>query len=92
MNTNKVQAVLSVVVWFHVLSVSISCLNALYSLRSFMVVWEEALHPSGKLLSCLVSNIAFGFGCSYFSHFEETGVGAQWSNIGVRRQWSTVQG
>ena len=51
-----------------------------------MVVWEEALHPSGKLFSCLVSNIAFGFGCSYFSHFEETGVGAQWSNIGVRRQ------
>ena len=32
---------------------------------------------------CIISNIAFGFGCSYFSHYEETGVGAQWDNIWV---------
>jgi len=29
----------------------------------------------------LISNIAFGFGCAYFSHFEESGVGAQWHNL-----------
>lgn len=29
----------------------------------------------------LSSNVAFGFGCSYISHYEEEGVGAQWSNI-----------
>ena len=53
----------------------------LYLPYSFMVVWEEVLNPNAKILSCLVSNIAFGFGCAYFSHYEESGVGAQWSNI-----------
>jgi len=53
----------------------------LYLPYSFMVVWEESLDPNAKIASCLISNIAFGFGCSYFSHFEETGIGAQWDNI-----------
>ena len=30
---------------------------------------------------CLISNVAFGFGCAYFSHYEESGIGAQWHNI-----------
>ena len=70
----------------------------LYLPYSFMVVWEEALDSRAKTLSviyfacfyhlysfiqCIISNIAFGFGCSYFSHYEETGVGAQWDNIWV---------
>ncbi len=25
--------------------------------------------------------MAFGFGCAYFSHYEESGIGAQWHNI-----------
>jgi len=55
----------------------------LYLPYSFMVVWEESLDPNAKIASCLISNIAFGFGCSYFSHYEETGIGAQWDNIWV---------
>merc|ERR1719193_743736 len=46
-----------------------------------MVVWEESLQPTAKIVSTLISNIAFGFGCAYFAHFEESGVGAQWNNI-----------
>ena len=64
-----------------------------------MVVWEESLHPQAKIVSVsfsisgiyfeyfvlqsLISNIAFGFGCSYFSQYEETGIGAHWTNIWV---------
>lgn len=29
----------------------------------------------------MISNIAFGFGCAYFAHFEESGIGAQWNNV-----------
>lgn len=29
----------------------------------------------------LLSPVAFGFGCEYFSLFEEQGVGIQWSNL-----------
>lgn len=32
------------------------------------------------MLQCLLSNVSFGFGCSYLSHYEEMGIGAQWSN------------
>ena len=35
----------------------------------------------GRCLQCLISNVAFGFGCAYFSHYEESGIGAQWHNI-----------
>ena len=71
----------------------------LYLPYSFMVVWEESLDANAKTFSvssllpylvvkmrpfqCVISNIAFGFGCSYFSHYEESGVGAQWDNIWV---------
>ena len=30
---------------------------------------------------CLFSNVAFGFGCSYMSRYEEQGVGIQWYNV-----------
>ena len=33
------------------------------------------------VFQCLISNVAFGFGCAYFSHYEESGIGAQWNNI-----------
>ena len=42
----------------------------LYLPYSFMVVWEESLSSNVKIASCLINNIAFGFGCAYFSHFE----------------------
>ncbi|KAG8195500.1 hypothetical protein JTE90_010802 [Oedothorax gibbosus] len=47
----------------------------------FLVMWEDRMSPLKKAASSLSSNVAFGFGCSYISHYEEEGVGAQWSNI-----------
>ncbi|XP_023327394.1 ATP-binding cassette sub-family A member 2 [Eurytemora carolleeae] len=35
------------------------------------------------MVMCLISNIGFGFGCAYFSHYEESGIGAQWENVWV---------
>ena len=35
------------------------------------------------VLQSLFNTVAFSYGCSYFSRFEEQGVGAQWYNIGT---------
>ena len=32
-------------------------------------------------LQCLLSPVAFGFGCSYMAQYEEQGVGVQWHNV-----------
>ena len=32
-------------------------------------------------MQSLLSNVAFGFGCAYLAHYEESGEGATWSNI-----------
>ncbi|GFT33344.1 phospholipid-transporting ATPase ABCA1 [Nephila pilipes] len=47
----------------------------------FLVMWEDRMSFFKKTAASLSSNVAFGFGCSYISHYEEEGVGAQWSNI-----------
>ena len=44
---------------------------------------QNCSHKYITSLQCLISNIAFGFGCSYFSFYEEMGIGAQWDNIWV---------
>ncbi|XP_054718877.1 phospholipid-transporting ATPase ABCA7-like [Uloborus diversus] len=49
----------------------------------FLVLWEDRMSLLKKASASLSSNVAFGFGCSYISHYEEEGVGAQWSNIGT---------
>ncbi|GIY08391.1 phospholipid-transporting ATPase ABCA1 [Caerostris darwini] len=49
----------------------------------FLVMWEDRMSLVKKAAASLSSNVAFGFGCSYISHYEEEGVGAQWSNIGT---------
>ena len=46
----------------------------------FYQIYEIIITPRSQ---CLISNIAFGFGCSYFSFYEEMGIGAQWDNIWV---------
>ncbi len=33
------------------------------------------------IFQSLLSNVAFGFGCSYMARYEEQGVGIQWHNI-----------
>nr|CAD7392568.1 unnamed protein product [Timema cristinae] len=48
----------------------------------FMVIWEEHISSNPKVLASLLSNVAFGFGCSYFAHYEEMGVGLHWHNLG----------
>lgn len=35
------------------------------------------------VLQSLLSPVAFGFGCEYFSLYEEQGVGMQWHNLGT---------
>jgi len=32
-------------------------------------------------MQCLISNVAFGFGCTYLARLEEDGIGAQWNSI-----------
>ncbi|XP_048255576.1 phospholipid-transporting ATPase ABCA1-like isoform X2 [Haliotis rufescens] len=53
----------------------------LYMPYTQVVQWEEFISTSIKLVSCLSSSVAFGFGCSYISRFEEQTTGLQWSNI-----------
>lgn len=59
------------------------CFFILYLPYPFIVIWEEELVGYEKVLGSLLSNVAFGFGCSYFAHYEEAGVGLQWHNIHI---------
>ena len=53
----------------------------IYLPYSFMVVWESKITHSIRIATSLLSNVAFGFGCAYLAHYEESGEGATWSNI-----------
>ncbi|XP_068958059.1 phospholipid-transporting ATPase ABCA7 [Petaurus breviceps papuanus] len=46
------------------------------------VAWRDRLPPALRLVASLLSPVAFGFGCEYFSLYEEQGVGIQWHNMG----------
>ncbi|XP_078010201.1 phospholipid-transporting ATPase ABCA7-like isoform X1 [Phascolarctos cinereus] len=46
------------------------------------VAWRDHLPPALRLAASLLSPVAFGFGCEYFSLYEEQGVGIQWHNLG----------
>lgn len=43
--------------------------------------WQNEIQLSHKVFASLLSPVAFGFGCRYFSLFEEQGIGVQWSNV-----------
>ncbi|KAK5896468.1 hypothetical protein CesoFtcFv8_009623 [Champsocephalus esox] len=45
------------------------------------VAWQDYIGYGAKVFASLLSPVAFGFGCEYFSLFEEQGVGIQWSNL-----------
>uniref|UniRef100_F7D7G1 ATP binding cassette subfamily A member 7 n=1 Tax=Ornithorhynchus anatinus TaxID=9258 RepID=F7D7G1_ORNAN len=47
------------------------------------VAWRERLSPTLRLIAALLSPVAFGFGCEYFSLYEEQGLGVQWHNFGA---------
>ncbi|XP_074834153.1 phospholipid-transporting ATPase ABCA7 isoform X2 [Carettochelys insculpta] len=45
------------------------------------VAWREHVTFPLRLAVSLLSPVAFGFGCEYFSLYEEQGVGIQWHNM-----------
>ncbi|KAM3619144.1 uncharacterized protein V6R79_003683 [Siganus canaliculatus] len=45
------------------------------------VAWRDRLTTSHRVLASFLSPVAFGFGCEYFSQYEEQGVGIQWFNL-----------
>ncbi|TRY97479.1 hypothetical protein DNTS_008213 [Danionella cerebrum] len=45
------------------------------------VAWREHLNSTHRILVSFLSPVAFGFGCEYFSQYEEQGVGIQWFNL-----------
>ncbi|KAM9848252.1 phospholipid-transporting ATPase ABCA1 [Aulostomus maculatus] len=45
------------------------------------VAWRDHLNTSHRVLASFLSPVAFGFGCEYFSQYEEQGVGIQWYNL-----------
>uniref|UniRef100_A0A8C1KHV5 Zgc:172302 n=1 Tax=Cyprinus carpio TaxID=7962 RepID=A0A8C1KHV5_CYPCA len=47
------------------------------------VAWREYLTSTHRILAVrsFLSPVAFGFGCEYFSQYEEQGVGIQWFNL-----------
>ncbi|CAL8101606.1 unnamed protein product [Orchesella dallaii] len=51
-----------------------------------LMVWEEQLKWFETLAACLISNVAFGFGCTYLARYEEDGIGAQWDRLA----WKTL--
>uniref|UniRef100_A0A674NQK1 P-type phospholipid transporter n=1 Tax=Takifugu rubripes TaxID=31033 RepID=A0A674NQK1_TAKRU len=53
---------------------------SLYLPYVLCVAWRDRLNT--KIRSFL-SPVAFGFGCEYFSQYEEQGVGIQWNNVHI---------
>ncbi|XP_068775738.1 phospholipid-transporting ATPase ABCA7 isoform X2 [Struthio camelus] len=47
------------------------------------VAWRDHITFPLRVLVSLLSPVAFGFGCEYFSLYEEQGVGIQWHNLGT---------
>ncbi|XP_040445068.1 phospholipid-transporting ATPase ABCA7 isoform X1 [Falco naumanni] len=47
------------------------------------VAWRDHITFPLRVLVSLLSPVAFGFGCEYFSLYEEQGVGIQWHNLGA---------
>uniref|UniRef100_A0A3Q0R836 ATP binding cassette subfamily A member 7 n=1 Tax=Amphilophus citrinellus TaxID=61819 RepID=A0A3Q0R836_AMPCI len=52
------------------------------------VAWRDHLNTTHRVLASFLSPVAFGFGCEYFSQYEEQGVGIQWYNLNA----SAVEG
>ncbi|XP_062306345.1 phospholipid-transporting ATPase ABCA1 isoform X1 [Osmerus eperlanus] len=54
---------------------------ALYLPYVLCVAWRDHLNTTHRILASFFSPVAFGFGCEYFSQYEEQGVGIQWFNL-----------
>ncbi|NXW61981.1 ABCA1 protein, partial [Eurystomus gularis] len=55
---------------------------SLYLPYVLCVAWRDHITFPLRVLVSLLSPVAFGFGCEYFSLYEEQGVGIQWHNLG----------
>ncbi|KAM6369110.1 LOW QUALITY PROTEIN: phospholipid-transporting ATPase ABCA7 [Pluvialis apricaria] len=56
---------------------------SLYLPYVLCVAWRDYITFPLRVLVSLLSPVAFGFGCEYFSLYEEQGVGMQWHNLGT---------
>ncbi|NWR89634.1 ABCA1 protein, partial [Furnarius figulus] len=56
---------------------------SLYLPYVLCVAWRDYITFPLRVLVSLLSPVAFGFGCDYFSLYEEQGVGIQWHNLGA---------
>ncbi|XP_035203975.1 phospholipid-transporting ATPase ABCA7 isoform X2 [Oxyura jamaicensis] len=56
---------------------------SLYLPYVLCVAWRDHVTFPLRVLVSLLSPVAFGFGCEYFSLYEEQGMGIQWHNLGV---------
>ncbi|KAM6331983.1 LOW QUALITY PROTEIN: phospholipid-transporting ATPase ABCA7 [Alca torda] len=56
---------------------------SLYLPYVLCVAWRDHITFPLRVLVSLLSPVAFGFGCEYFSLYEEQGVGIQWHNLGT---------
>ncbi|XP_071342125.1 phospholipid-transporting ATPase ABCA1 isoform X2 [Trachinotus anak] len=54
---------------------------SLYLPYVLCVAWRDHLKTTHRVLASFLSPVAFGFGCEYFSQYEEQGVGIQWYNL-----------
>ncbi|GAB0200788.1 phospholipid-transporting ATPase ABCA7 [Grus japonensis] len=54
---------------------------SLYLPYVLCVAWRDHITFPLRVLVSLLSPVAFGFGCEYFSLYEEQGVGIQWHNL-----------
>ncbi|NWR80571.1 ABCA1 protein, partial [Centropus unirufus] len=56
---------------------------SLYLPYVLCVAWRDHITFPLRVFVSLLSPVAFGFGCEYFSLYEEQGVGIQWHNLGA---------
>uniref|UniRef100_A0A3B4YY19 P-type phospholipid transporter n=1 Tax=Seriola lalandi dorsalis TaxID=1841481 RepID=A0A3B4YY19_SERLL len=54
---------------------------SLYLPYVLCVAWRDHLNTTHRVFASFLSPVAFGFGCEYFSQYEEQGVGIQWYNL-----------
>ncbi|XP_008404880.1 ATP-binding cassette sub-family A member 1 isoform X2 [Poecilia reticulata] len=54
---------------------------SLYLPYVLCVAWRDHLTTTHRVLASFLSPVAFGFGCEYFSQYEEQGIGIQWFNL-----------
>ena len=70
---------------FCFLTQTLTALCIVFIVYILKMPWPYALQLSLRLIDVqsLSSNIAMGYGFSYFAQYEEQAIGAQWSNIGT---------